>query len=110
MIISYHLLGVSRSTERTFFYIPEFNIGLDAGTTRKNLRPDVILHTHAHDDHSVALPYLAQQEKTNKNPILIYCNLKCKPYLDNWIKAAVCCEEERKFIHLFYLILLSLLS
>jgi glyoxylase-like metal-dependent hydrolase (beta-lactamase superfamily II) len=83
-----HLTGVSRSTERTYLYIPELNIALDAGNAKKNVRPDYILCTHSHDDHCHSLPYLAQMIDV-QDAAVIYCPAQALPFLDSLITSAV---------------------
>lgn len=55
----YSMLGYSRAADRTFFFVPELKMGLDAGGSRGR-QPDYVFLTHSHIDHSADLWYLAQ--------------------------------------------------
>ena len=52
------LIGYSRSADRTFFVIPELQIGLDAGEVRGSTLGHVFL-THTHSDHSLDVFWFA---------------------------------------------------
>eukprot|EP01126_Amoeba_proteus_P019574 TRINITY_DN2012_c0_g2_i20.p1 TRINITY_DN2012_c0_g2~~TRINITY_DN2012_c0_g2_i20.p1 ORF type:complete len:177 (+),score=28.96 TRINITY_DN2012_c0_g2_i20:68-598(+) len=83
------LTGYSRSTDRTYFYIPELKLGLDAGTARKDVIPDVILLSHTHDDHLNQVPYHVQK----KRGIRIYCPKAAVRFVDNFIKASISADN-----------------
>lgn len=92
------ITGYSRSTDRTFFYVPELKLGrsfcltlltvlgLDAGTAKRDVIPEVILLTHSHDDHCNALPYHAD----TRDGVKIYCPKNAKKHLEAYIRSYVC--------------------
>lgn len=53
------MVGYSRAADRTFFYIPELKLGLDAGGCRGR-QPDYTFITHTHIDHSIDSWYIAR--------------------------------------------------
>jgi ribonuclease Z len=54
--------GYSRSADRTFFYIRQLGIGLDAGGVRGR-QPPLVFVTHCHKDHAVDIAYMAQRRE-----------------------------------------------
>jgi ribonuclease Z len=52
------ICGYSRAADRTFFHLPEMRMSLDAGGCRGR-QPDFVFVTHAHNDHSMDVWYMA---------------------------------------------------
>jgi Cft2 family RNA processing exonuclease len=61
-------------------------LGLDAGTAKKDVIPEVFLLTHSHDDHMAALPYYSQHAR---HTIQVYCPKRAEPLIDSLLKAHV---------------------
>ena len=70
------MMGYSRAADRTFFYVPELRMGLDAGGCRGR-QPDFVFVTHSHIDHSVDLWYMAQREGTK-----IFIPAESQPFIE----------------------------
>ena len=86
--IKLNLIGYSRAAYRTGFYIPEYNIMLDAGPQNFQ-HPSHIFITHCHGDHIAELPFtLINDNISNNNDITnIYGPINSKKYVSNYIKS-----------------------
>lgn len=73
--------GYSRAGDKTFFYIPQLKICLDASLA-EGRQGDYVLITHSHSDHIADIEYLA-----SKNGVNIYAPKEMTAVLDNYITA-----------------------
>lgn len=79
------VIGYSRSADCTAFYIPELKWFLDAGGMAiSSHKPEVILLTHGHSDHSFNLPFLI----SSRHHTDIYCPNETKEFVLNYINAS----------------------
>lgn len=82
--INLTLKGYSRAAFRTGFYIPEWNIMLDAGC--QNFKsPEYVFVTHCHVDHIFELPCTFLENRMDIYP-KVYGPAGSKPYVQNFIK------------------------
>jgi len=86
------LTGYSRAADRTFFYIPELRIGLDAGTCA-GLQPEFVFITHSHIDHSKEVPWMALREQG----VHIHCPEAVRHRMENFVRAEVELNSARDF-------------
>lgn len=77
----YTIEGYSRAGDKTFFYIPQLKICLDAGLAEGRQGEDVFL-THCHNDHIADIEYLSLPEGTH-----VYAPLEITDLLDGYIVA-----------------------
>eukprot|EP01095_Lingulamoeba_sp_RSL-Kostka_P003523 TRINITY_DN14498_c0_g1_i1.p1 TRINITY_DN14498_c0_g1~~TRINITY_DN14498_c0_g1_i1.p1 ORF type:complete len:339 (-),score=91.46 TRINITY_DN14498_c0_g1_i1:126-1142(-) len=61
--IKLSMVGYSRSAEATGFYIPELDIGLDAGLLATTARPIAVFISHSHTDHIHMLTHFVSRSK-----------------------------------------------
>jgi ribonuclease Z len=73
--------GYSRSGDKTFFYVPQADIAIDAGLVEGSQASCVFL-THTHSDHSYDIEYMA-----SKPEVRIFLPKEVAPYLDEYITA-----------------------
>lgn len=79
------IVGYSRSADCTAFFIPELKWFLDAGGMAVSThRPDVILLTHCHSDHSFNLPNLI----SSRHHTDIFCPNETKQFVTNYLNAS----------------------
>ncbi|ELR13104.1 uncharacterized protein ACA1_098010 [Acanthamoeba castellanii str. Neff] len=76
------LTGYSRSADKTFFHIPELQVGLDAGMCRGR-QPKYVFLTHTHTDHSVDVAYMSKKEG-----MTLFCPEEVSGVVEEYIKAS----------------------
>ncbi len=81
---SFSIQGFSRAKRCTGFWIPEWNILLDAGLPSRSIIPEVILLTHTHTDHSGQLAHLCMNTTM---PFPILCPPKAQLPLQHFFAA-----------------------
>ena len=75
------LVGYSRANDKTFFYIPELKLGLDAGLC-EGRKPDTLCITHTHDDHIADIAFMS-----SKPSVKIYLPSEAEKFTDDYIRA-----------------------
>lgn len=73
--------GYSRASDKTFFFIPQIPLCLDAGLA-EGRRGDYVLLSHTHDDHIADIEYLSARDG-----VQIYLPQESRIYLDDYIYA-----------------------
>jgi ribonuclease Z len=73
--------GYSRSGDKTFFYIPQASIALDAGLVEGN-QANFVFITHAHTDHSADIEYMASKEN-----VQMFMPAPILPYVETYLRA-----------------------
>lgn len=82
--MNYSLYGYSRSRDKTFFFIPQLRICLDAGHCCGR-QTEYVFVTHSHSDHAYDLGYMARRSKGS----VICCPTESVSYIDNYIRAGI---------------------
>eukprot|EP01124_Arcella_intermedia_P029553 TRINITY_DN6283_c0_g1_i1.p1 TRINITY_DN6283_c0_g1~~TRINITY_DN6283_c0_g1_i1.p1 ORF type:complete len:398 (+),score=69.70 TRINITY_DN6283_c0_g1_i1:18-1211(+) len=80
------LIGYSRSTERTFFHVPEFRMMLDAGSCLRDWQPEWVFVSHSHDDHLKGLPYIC----TKEGGVTVYCPEDMTELIEKYVYHQFC--------------------
>lgn len=80
---SWTIMGYSRASHRTGFYIHELSLMIDAGP-QLSLFPETILITHCHADHIASLPFMLLG-KDDKRSVNILVPKNTKVLLENYI-------------------------
>jgi len=83
--------GYSRAADRTFLYIAELKLGLDAGGVCGRQARWTFL-THGHDDHSKDIVWVSAREGSQ-----IYCPTQIVPFIENHIKHSVQLNDCKPF-------------
>lgn len=83
--------GYSRSGDKTFFYIPQLKLCLDAALA-EGRRGDYVLLTHTHNDHIADVEYLA-----SRDGVQIYLPKPSVEYLENYIVARRCLNHSAPY-------------
>lgn len=94
---SWSIIGYSRASYRTGFYIKELDLMIDAGP-QKSGNPKNILITHCHGDHIANIPFTlidADTEFSTKSTIFVPESSKEK--LNNYIKAMFSANYNQNF-------------
>eukprot|EP01105_Mastigella_eilhardi_P022641 TRINITY_DN5601_c0_g1_i1.p1 TRINITY_DN5601_c0_g1~~TRINITY_DN5601_c0_g1_i1.p1 ORF type:complete len:309 (-),score=75.41 TRINITY_DN5601_c0_g1_i1:1002-1928(-) len=76
--------GYSRAADKTFLYVRELRLALDAGVCGSRTPPWVFV-THAHEDHIGDMPFMAKR----KDGVVIFCPDKSKEALEALVRATV---------------------
>ncbi|WP_299456589.1 MBL fold metallo-hydrolase [uncultured Microscilla sp.] len=83
--------GYSRSGDKTFFYIPQLKLCLDAALA-EGRQGDYVLVTHTHNDHIADIEYLA-----SRDGVQIYLPKASQSYLEEYIIARRCLNHSAPY-------------
>ncbi len=83
--------GYSRSGDKTFFYIPQLKLCLDAALA-EGRQGDYVLVTHTHNDHIADIEYLS-----SRDGVQMYLPKPSVPYLEEYIVARRCLNHSAPY-------------
>lgn len=83
--------GYSRAGDKTFFYIPQLRLCLDASLA-EGRQGDYVLITHTHNDHIADVEYLA-----SRDGVKIYIPRASQEYLEKYIVARRCLNHSAPY-------------
>ena len=78
------LIGTSRASDATSFFIPELSWTLDAGALIHTHRPERVFITHTHTDHVHFLTHI----KTRRKPPHVYLPGEAESLVESYFEAA----------------------
>lgn len=85
------LEGYSRAGDKTFFFVPQIKLCLDAALAEGHLG-DYVLVTHTHNDHIADIEYLA-----SRDGVQIYLPEASVGYLEQYITARRCLNHSAPY-------------